>query len=83
MFRQLQVHTPAPLTPDGQCAADQATEMISLSLTPARGRGDEAGTVLALGPATRSTAMAERHQSNSNDSSTDNDLRCCTRCGEQ
>jgi hypothetical protein len=35
MFRQLQVHTPAPLTPDGQHAADQAAETFTLSLTPA------------------------------------------------
>jgi hypothetical protein len=37
MFRQLWVHTPAPLTPDRQHAADQATEMFAVSFTPAEG----------------------------------------------
>jgi hypothetical protein len=35
MFRQLRVHTPAPLTPDGQCAASQANETFIVSFTPA------------------------------------------------
>jgi hypothetical protein len=35
MFRQLRVHTPAPLTPDGQRVANQASEMFALSFTPA------------------------------------------------
>jgi hypothetical protein len=35
MFRQLRVHTPAPLTPDGQHAAAQAAETFTISLTPA------------------------------------------------
>jgi hypothetical protein len=35
MFRQLRVHTPAPLTPDGQRAADQANETFTISFTPA------------------------------------------------
>jgi hypothetical protein len=35
MFRQLRVHTPAPLTPDGQRAANQANEMFVVSLSPA------------------------------------------------
>jgi hypothetical protein len=56
MFQQLRVHTPAPLTPDGQCAADQAAEMFTLSLTPA-GRGvNEAGSVVAPSAATGSEA---------------------------
>jgi hypothetical protein len=36
MFRQLRVHTPAPLTPDGQRAAEQATETFAISFTPAK-----------------------------------------------
>jgi hypothetical protein len=47
MFRQLRVHTPAPLTPDGQRVADQTAEMFTISLTPARRGGDEASLVLA------------------------------------
>jgi hypothetical protein len=39
MFRQLRVHTPAPLTPDGQRAADQANETFTVSFTPAKGEG--------------------------------------------
>jgi hypothetical protein len=35
MFRQLRVHTPAPLTPDGQRAAEQAAETFAISFTPA------------------------------------------------
>jgi hypothetical protein len=90
MFRQLHVHTPAPLTPDGQCAAAQATEMFTISLTPARGRGDEAGSVLASGSVVRSvealgTALTRTNhsQANSNGSATASNLRCCAQCGEQ
>jgi hypothetical protein len=46
MFRQLQVHTPAPLTPDGQRAAEQATEMFAISYTPAERRGGQASVGL-------------------------------------
>jgi hypothetical protein len=53
MFRQLRVHTPAPLTPDSQHAADQAAEMFTISLTPAQGGGDEASSVLASGSVAR------------------------------
>jgi hypothetical protein len=35
MFRQLRVHTPAPLTPDGQRAANQANETFIVSFAPA------------------------------------------------
>jgi hypothetical protein len=35
MFWQLRVHTPAPLTPDGQRAAQQATETFTISIAPA------------------------------------------------
>jgi hypothetical protein len=34
MFQQLRVHTPAPLTPDGQRVANQAAKMFALSFTP-------------------------------------------------
>jgi hypothetical protein len=34
MFRQLRVHTHAPLTPDGQRIADQANKMFAVSFTP-------------------------------------------------
>jgi hypothetical protein len=53
MFRQLRVHTPAPLTPDGQRAADQAAETFAVSFTPAERRGDQAGPELEQGTATR------------------------------
>jgi hypothetical protein len=36
MFQGLCIHTPAPLTPDGQCAASQANEMFAISFTPAK-----------------------------------------------
>jgi hypothetical protein len=49
MFRQLRVHTPAPLTPDGQRAANQAAEMFALSFTPAERRGDQASVGLEPG----------------------------------
>jgi hypothetical protein len=90
MFRQLRVHTPAPLTPDGQHAARQANEMFTVSFTPAERQGDqtsvgvESGTVarptVAMG-ATTTTAHLPR--ANSHDSSAGDDLRHCTRCGEQ
>jgi hypothetical protein len=90
MFRQLRVHTPAPLTPDGQRAADQATETFTISLTPARGGGDEASLVLASGSVIRSAetlgttpTTSNRSQANSNGSATNSDLRRCAQCGEQ
>jgi hypothetical protein len=49
MFRQLWVHTPAPLTPDGQRAADQANETFVVSFTPAERRGHQAGSSLEPG----------------------------------
>jgi hypothetical protein len=49
MFRQLRVHTPAPLTPDGQRVADQAGETFALSLTPAEGRGGQTSSRLESG----------------------------------
>jgi hypothetical protein len=81
MFRQLRVHTPTPLTPDSQRAADQATEMFTILLTPAQRGGDEASSVLALssavGPAeTLGTTLTASNLSwaNSNGSATDSDL---------
>jgi hypothetical protein len=62
MFRTLRVHTPAPLTPDGQRVASQASEMFAISFTPAKRRGGEAslsveqrtatGSEMTLGAAT-------------------------------
>jgi hypothetical protein len=90
MFRQLRVHTPAPLTPDGQRAADQANEMFTVSFTPAERRGGQAGVGVELGTADRpttsvgaTTTTAPRPRANSHDLSADNDLRRCARCGEQ
>jgi hypothetical protein len=90
MFRQLRVHTPAPLTPDGQCAADQANEMFTVSFTPAKRQGDPAGVGMesgtAGGPATSmgaTTTTAHRSRANSHDLSADDDLRRCACCGEQ
>jgi hypothetical protein len=90
MFRQLRVHTPAPLTPDGQRAADQANETFTVSFTPTERRGDQAGVGMesgtAGGPATSmgaTTTTAHRSRANSHDSSADDDLRRCARCGEQ
>jgi hypothetical protein len=51
MFRGLRVHTPAPLTPDGQRAARQANEMFAVLFTPAERRGDQAGSSLEPGAA--------------------------------
>jgi hypothetical protein len=90
MFRQLRVHTPAPLTPNGQRVTSQANEMFTVSFTPAERRGDqtsvgmESGT--AAGPAAAvgaTTATTHQPRASSHDSSADNDLRRCTRCGEQ
>jgi hypothetical protein len=90
MFRQLRVHTPAPLTPDGQRAADQAAETFAVSFTPAERRGDQAGPELEQGTATGSEAALgatpttpHRRRSSSNVSTTPHDLRQCARCGEQ
>jgi hypothetical protein len=90
MFRQLRVHTPAPLTPDGQRAADQANEMFIVSFAPAERRGDQASTSVesgaAGGPAPSmgaTTTTPTRRRANSNDSVTSHDLRECARCGEQ
>jgi hypothetical protein len=90
MFRQLRVHTPAPLTPDGQRAAQQAAEMFAISFTPAERRGDQAGAGLEPGAATRSqeavgttATTVNRQRADSNGSATTEDLRCCARCREQ
>jgi hypothetical protein len=90
MFRQLRVHTPAPLTPDGQRAADQANEMFTVSFTPAERRGRQTGTGLEPGATTRpeatvgaATTTTSRSRSNPYDSSADDDLRRCARCGDQ
>jgi hypothetical protein len=90
MFQQLRVHTPAPLTPDGQCVADQANETFAISFTPAKGRGDQTGVSMESGAAVRSvetlgaeTATTHRQGADSYDSSADDDLRRCTQCGEQ
>jgi hypothetical protein len=90
MFRGLRVHTPAPLTPDGQHAAHQANKTIAVSFTPAERRGSQAGPSLESGAAAGSeaslgatTTMAQRQRSHSNGSATEHDLRQCARCGEQ
>jgi hypothetical protein len=90
MFWQLRVHTPAPLTPDGQQVADQAGETFAISFTPAERRGDQAGSGLEPGTATGSeTAVGttpttpRRSRADSNGSATTHDLRQCARCGEQ
>jgi hypothetical protein len=90
MFRQLRVHTPAPLTPDGQWAAGQATETFALSFTPAEGRGSQASPALEQGAAAgpeaavgATSTMPHRRRSDSNGSATAQDLRQCARCGEQ
>jgi hypothetical protein len=54
MFRQLRVHTPAPLTPDGQRVADQASKTFAISFTPAERRGSQASAGLEPGTATGS-----------------------------
>jgi hypothetical protein len=90
MFRQLRVHTPAPLTPDGQRVADQANDMFVISFTPAERRGGptsaglESGTVAGSeGALGTTTTAASRSRANSYDSAADDDLRHCARCGEQ
>jgi hypothetical protein len=90
MFRQLQVHTPAPLTPDGQRAAEQAAEMFAISFTPAKRRGGQASASLEQGAALGSeTAVGatpttpRRCRADSNGSATAYDLRQCARCREQ
>jgi hypothetical protein len=90
MFCQLRVHTPAPLTPDGQCIADQAAEMFAVSFTPAKGQGGQASAGLEPGAVTRpevtlGAPLATTHISRapSYDSATNDDLRRCARCGEQ
>jgi hypothetical protein len=90
MFRQLRVHTPAPLTPDGQRAAEQAAETFAISFTPAERRGDQASARLepgtTLGSETTLGATpttTSRRRADSNGSATSHDLRQCARCGEQ
>jgi hypothetical protein len=90
MFRQLRVHTPAPLTPDSQRVANQAVEMFALSFTPAEGRGNQASPGLEPGAASgleaavgATSTTPHRRRSYSNGSATTHDLRQCARCGEQ
>jgi hypothetical protein len=90
MFRQLRVRTPAPLTPDGQRVADQANETFAISFTPAERRGSQAGVDLesgtVTGPAEALGATAtttHRQRADPYDSSANDDLRRCARCGEQ
>jgi hypothetical protein len=90
MFQQLRVHTPAPLTPDGQRAADQAAETFAVSFTPAERRGSQASIGLEPGATDRSevtlgapSATLRISRAPSCDSATNNDLRRCARCGEQ
>jgi hypothetical protein len=90
MFRQLRVHTPAPLTPDGQRATSQANKMFTVLFTPAERQGGQTSVGLEQGTALGSaeamgamTTMAHRPRSHSHDSSTDDNLRRCARCGEQ
>jgi hypothetical protein len=90
MFRQLRVHTPAPLTPDGQHAASQANEMFVVLFTPAERQRGQASSSLEPGAAARpeatvGTSQATPHisRAHSYDSASNDDLRRCTRCGEQ
>jgi hypothetical protein len=90
MFRQLRVHTPTPLTPDGQRAAKQAAETFAISFTPAERRGGQASAGVEQGATLRSEATLgatlttpHRHRADSNGSATAHDLRQCARCGEQ
>jgi hypothetical protein len=85
MFWGLRIHTPAPLTPDGQCAASQANEMFTVSFTPAERQRDQAGASVESGAADRSaasvgatTTTAPRSRAHSHDSAADDDLRRCT-----
>jgi hypothetical protein len=90
MFQGLRVHTPAPLTPDGQRAANQANEMFVVSFTPAERRGSQTGSSLEPGATTGSEATLGAPSTTprisrapSYDSATDDDLRRCAQCGEQ
>jgi hypothetical protein len=81
MFRQLRVHTPAPLTPDSQRAAEQAAETFAISFTPAGGRRDQASAQVESGTALGSEATMgatlttpNRRWTNSNGSATNHDL---------
>jgi hypothetical protein len=81
MFRGLRVHTPAPLTPDGQRAAHQTNEMFAVSFTPAERRGSQASLSLEPGAAARpeatlgaATTTAGQQQADSNGSATTSDL---------
>jgi hypothetical protein len=90
MFQQLRVHTPTPLTPDGQRAAEQAAETFAISYTPAERRRGQASASLEQGTTTRSEANLGAPSATTNisrapsyDSATNKDLRRCARCGEQ
>jgi hypothetical protein len=90
MFRGLHVHTPAPLTPDGQRAANQANETFTVSFTPAEGRRGQTSASLESGATTRSEATLGSPsttprigRASSYDSAADDDLRRCACCGEQ
>jgi hypothetical protein len=90
MFRQLRVHTPAPLTPDGQRVASQANETFTVSFTPAERRGGQTGVGMESGttggPAVAmgaTTTMATRPRADSHGSSANDNLRRCACCGEQ
>jgi hypothetical protein len=90
MFRQLRVYTPAPLTPDGQRVADQANKTFAISFTPAERRGGQASAGLEPGTTTgpeealgTTTTAAHRSRTDPYDSAANDDLRHCTRCGEQ
>jgi hypothetical protein len=90
MFRQLRVHTPAPLTPDGQRTTQQAAETFAVSFTPAEGRGGQTGSGMEQGTADRPQeavgtppSVTRQHRADSNGSATAHDLRQCARCGEQ
>jgi hypothetical protein len=90
MFCQLRVHTPTPLTPDSQQAANQARETFTISLTPAERRRGQAGSRVEQGAVTGSTTAVgtalptpRLSRSNSHGSATAYDLRHCARCGEQ
>jgi hypothetical protein len=64
--------------------------MFTISLTPAERRGDQAGVGMESGTAGglatsvgATMTTVHRSRADSHDSSTDNDLRRCARCGEQ
>jgi hypothetical protein len=85
MFQGLCVHTPAPLTPDSQCAARQANETVIILFSPAERRGSQASSSLEPRAATGSegalgatTTAMHRQWSDSNGSATKHDLRQCT-----